>query len=325
MGRRIQRSERGGSSFGRFLALIIALILLAASVLVMYPALLHSDKETGGEETSTKDGGLGGLIKKAENEVTTLADKGLDALYSEVDPSRLGFENYPLYGTLGAQNPEGFYGVKNVLEDCKPYITGEDKTAPKVGELLKKIPDSMGTTNFMQSIYNLVLIALISIPVYMILRLLVYTALYRWIDEGSFLLTLPLRGIATVACGVTSGCISWVVYNTVVFNRLLKKLINWLSGLSSSNIAGQVSSLAVNASNLFVIVIIIGVIWAMVKLTIFRGSVSISVFLGLFRSLLFLIVFAFINVFIGDFTWRVILFGLLFALAAGVVERLFDR
>ena len=220
----------------------------------------------------------------------------------------------------------GFYGVKNVLEESKSYIKGDTETKPDVGGLLKKITKNEG---FLQALYSLVLISLISIPVYMILRLLIYNAIYDWTNDGFFLWSLPLRGVATLACGVTSACVSWVFYNTVLFGKLLKAVMNWLSGINAAKVAETATALpslwAVNTTNIFAIVIVISAIIALVRITVFRGKIGISVALGLFRSLIFMVAFAFVEVFIPDMTWRVVLFGAIFVVAAGLFERIFDR
>lgn len=318
--------EGGASSLRQLLSLIAALALLLGSILIMYPGILHKKVETG----DTWE-----FVESARAKF----EAALNSLYGnenvQIEESKLGFENFPLYGN------DYFYGVEDVFknEELHGYIKGDSGYKPDVGELIKNIytnpklanADQSGEISrmFIQKVYDIILIALISIPIYMLLRLLIYNALYDRISESVFLISLPLRGIATVACGVTSTCLSWMLYNTVLFDKLLNKLINWINGLSVSDAAEAVSrlpsALAVNASHIIVIVVLIALILAMIKLTVFRGSVFMSVFLGIFRSLLFVIAFAFINVFIGDWTWRVVLFGAIFVVAAGMIERLFDR
>lgn len=324
------RERSGFSSAWRLFSLVAALLLLAGSVAVMYPDLLHKTEQ----EEATSSNPLAALWNQRQR-----LEESIEKLYNnenlQIRKDRIGFENFPLYGS------DAFYGVKDVLDDevLHAYIKGDKDETPDVGALIKKIytnpklapiseEGEVGKV-FTQRIYDLLLISLLSIPVYMLLRVLIYNALYDWISDGPFLLTLPLRGVATVACGVTGTCVSWLLYNTVLFDKLLSKLINWINGLSASKAAEAVSrlpsALAVNASHIIVIVVLVALILAMIKLTVFRGSVVMSVFLGLFRSLLFVIAFAFINSFIGDWTWRVVLFGAIAVVAAGLIERLFDR
>ena len=325
-------SRSGFSTARRLFSLIAALLLLAGSVLVMYPNILHGKVA---EESAASDGSFDPLrlVESAREKF----EQAIAKLYSDenvqIEEDRLGLENFPLYGS------EYFYGVKDVLEDeaLHAYIRGDSEEKPDLGSLIKniytnpKIASDSGEARriFMQRIYDLVLISLISIPIYMLLRALIYNALYGWISDGIFLTALPLRGIATVSCGVTGTCLSWMLYNTVLFDKLLSKVMNWFSGLSASKAAETVSrlpsALAVNATNIIAIVVLVALILALVRLTVFRGSVVMSVFLGLFRTLLFVISFAFINAFIGDWTWRVVLFGALFVIAAGLIERIFDR
>ena len=324
------REHGGFSSARRLFSLIAALLLLAGSVLVMYPDLLHKTEQE--EETSSNP--LAVLWSQRQK-----LDDSITKLYNnenlQIQKDSIGFENFPLYGSAS------FYGVKDVLDDAAlhAYIKGDSDQAPDVGKLIKNIytnpklapvaAEGEVSKVFTQRIYDLLLISLLSIPFYMILRALFYNAIYDWISDGIFLVNLPFRGIATVACGVTGTCLSWLIYNTVLFDKLLNKLINWINGLSVSEAAEAVSrlpsALAVNASHIIVIVILIALILAMIKLTVFRGSIVMSVFLGIFRSLIFVIAFAFINSFIGDWTWRVVLFGAIAVVAAGLIERLFDK
>ncbi len=314
--------------------MIAALLLLLGSVLVMYPGILHSEVKQREEEASDRFDPLV-LIETAREKFETAVEKLYSSENVQIDEGSLGFENFPMYGN------EYFYGVKDIFEEetLRAYLKGENGVRPEIGGLVKniytnpKLADA-GRGNevkrlFVQKVYDFILIALISIPVYMLLRLLIYNALYDWISDGIFLTALPLRGIATVSCGITGTCISWLLYNTVLFEHFLSRLMNWLSGLSVSKAAETVSklpsALAMNATNIIAIVVLIALILALVKLTVFRGSAFMSAVMGLFRTLLFVISFAFINSFIGDWTGRVLLFGAVFVIAAGLIERIFDR
>ena len=314
------------------LSLIAALLLLAGSVLVMYPDLLHRKVYDNSEPS---DGSFDPL--KLVETAREKFERGVAELYGneniQIEEERLGLESFPLYGS------EYFYGIKDVLEDktMHAYLDGESDDKPDVGGLLKNIYenpklDAAGMEKariFMQRVYAFVLISLLSIPVYLLLRLFIYNALYDWTNDGIFLIALPMRGVATVSCGITGTCISWLIYNTVLFDKLLSKFMNWINGLSVSKAAETVnqlpSALAVNATNIVAIVVLVALILAMLKLTVFRGSVLLSLFLGLFRTLVFVLSFAFVNVFIGDWTGRVLLFAAVFVIAAGLIERVFDR
>lgn len=290
----MSRENNGASSGRALISLIFALMLLALCVMVMYPEQL--------------------LYKAVSKESV---DKVAANENLQIDQNRLGFESFPLYGS------ESFYGVKNVLEDASPYIKDEQAKVD-VWALIKRIPQSEG---FLQALYSLALISLISIPVCMLIRFLFYNALFDWIDDMPLLLRWPVRGIGAVGLGVSCTCVSWVFYNTLLFDKLMKKLMEWISSLGSKAAeaaSGIPSLLAVNVTNIAAIAVAVVVLIILVKASLFRGSVVVAVFLGFFRSLLFMVVFAFVNVFIGDWTGRVVLFGLIIVLAAGLVERMFD-
>ena len=277
---RRDREDSYVSSFRVTLSVILALIVLAGSVMVMYPSLLYR----------------------------TVPKEQVDKLTSDenvqLDEEKLGFGAFPLY-------PE----VENVVRDCAPYIRDAAAEKPDVWGMIKRIPE---TEDFSQKLYSLLLISLISIPVYMLMRLLIYNAIYSRIDEGSFLLLLPLRGVASVACGISCVCVSWVFYNTVLFSRLMNAVMEWLKGFAAEKVA-------LHGTNVFMLVVLLAAVIALIKFTVFRGSFGRSAFLGIFRGLIFMLCFAFVNVFISDWTWRVVLFGAALILVAGLTERLFDR
>ncbi len=208
------------SAARRLLSLILALILLAASIWVMYPDILEKARKTANCETRSAeetqigtdeaqaaspgvsgqpkvenvsnaslgkadpdnggttnkidkaiDGLAGGLsatvdkagnfanktIDDAVNFVNTTGAEKRDEYYARIgiNKSELGFENFPMYGDLnetGSKYP-GFYGVENILEECKPYIKGEATELPGLGSLVKNLYDLNSKEAFWQAVH----------------------------------------------------------------------------------------------------------------------------------------------------------------------------
>ncbi len=307
----------------RVFSLIAALVLLLGSIVVMYPGAFGIDV---GQK---------------------LLDKAADEEKLKLDKQKIGFESFPLYGServkadeegakglggvLDVENAEaalgigedgsetvGFYGVKNIIEDSSEYIRDKDAPKPEFGKLIKRMFDQKG---ILQAIYDLLLITLISIPLSLLLRLLIYKAVYDLICDVPFLLRLPLRGLVTIACDVTCVCVSWLFYNTVLFDSVLNWAIEKLSSITTR-------SAAVNIANISAITIITALSILLVKTALFRAlfrsTVGLSVFVGLFRCVIFLVLFASINVFaamgLDAVNLRMALFALGFVLIAGLGE-----
>ena len=274
----------------QFICLVLALALLGASLLTLYPQLL------GGESTLNFVGNY-------------IPDD-----YAPWKMGVQGLESFPMYGTYYENG--GFYGIKDVMEDASAFIKSSEADKPDIWGYLGKIPNNTG---FLQALYALAILILVSIPVYMVLRLLCYNTIYKWIGERIFLIRLPLRGIATVSMGITSVSCAWLITNQVLFKSLLDKLIAWIKGITES------MPLALNSANITAIILITCVVLGLLKVTVFRGSFGLSVLLALVRVLIFTVFFAFVSVFWGEFSLRIVLFGLGFMLACGLVESILDK
>lgn len=270
------------------ICLVIAVILLAVSALIMYPGYL--------------------------NDVTDeqiVADTLAPVIMSNFDTFKvsLGFENVPFYGS------ETKPGVAAALATFVPYLKGETDELPAVGEELGKIYKE--DESFTNTLLAFILLAVLSIPVYMILRIIPYNTLYKAADT-SFLLARPFtRGFAACACSVTSISFTWLIYHTLIYKKLYSAVTNWFSNVEKPEIA-------LTATNVIIIIVAIIVIIALLKSTLFRGSVLKSVLLALLRMALFVVVFAAANVLIGCATWRVLIFVLAMIAVVGIVDSIVD-
>ena len=276
----------------QFICFVLALALLAASLLMLYPQLL------GGEKT------------------LNIVDNLLPEEVGDYAPWRMGvkgLESFPMYGT---EETTGFYGIKDVMEDVSAFIKSGEAERPDIWGYLTKITKNEG---FLQALYAMVILILVSILVYMVLRLICYNPLYKWIGEKNLLVRLPLRGLATLGMGITCVSAAWLITNQVLFKSLLEKLIEWIKGVTDS------LPLALSSANITAIILITCVVLGLLKVTVFRGSFGLSVLLALLRVIIFTVFFAYVSVFWGEFSLRIILFGIAFMIVCGVVENVLDR
>ena len=272
----------------QFICFVLALALLAASLLMLYPQLL------GGEKT------------------LNLVDSYVPSDYAPWKMGVKGLESFPMYGN----EETGFYGIKDVMEDVSAFIKSGEAERPDIWGYLTRIPQNAG---FLQALYALVILILVSIPVYMVLRLICYNPLYKWIGEKNLLVRLPLRGLATLGMGITCVSAAWLITNQVLFKSLLEKLIEWIKGVTDS------LPLALSSANITAIILITCVVLGLLKVTVFRGSFGLSVLLALLRVIIFTVFFAYVSVFWGEFSLRIILFGAAFMIVCGVVENVLDK
>ena len=271
----------------RFICTLLAVALLVGCVLVMYPSILQA--VAPGLELSQLI--PGDVIRW--------------------DEAALGLGSFPFYG--GTQD---FYGFYDVLKDLAPYIEGTANGPADVWGHLGQISRSAG---FLQALYSFIILSLLSIPVYALLRMLLYNRIHDMMREWPFLLRLPGRGVATLSCGVSAVCLTWLGYNTLVFQNLVSKLIDWIGGQ-------KLPQVAMNVTNILMIVVAALVMIALLKVMVFRGSVAVSVLLGLFRTLIFVLAFAYANVFAQTGQpLRVALVALGFVVICGIFESIFDK
>ena len=265
----------------KFFCLIIAILLVLASVAVLYPSLLFKVYD--------------------EQQANSLLENVTDD--TETFWSSLGFANFPFY-----------LGVSGVLEKTVPYVNGETEELPNLGEPLSEICKA---ENFWETLYYFIILSLISIPVYMIFRLIPFNTLFRASDEA-FLLSRPLlRGITSCACSVVSVTVTWFLYHTLIYQHLYKAVVEW---------AGTVimPEIALNVTNILIIVVAIVCVIYLLKVTVFRGSFLKSVLMAVVRSALFVLIFSVINTFIGCDTVRVIVLGVIVVILIGIIDMVID-
>ena len=124
----------------QFICFVLALALLGASLLTLYPQLL------GGDST------------------ISAIDNLIPEDYSDYAPWKMGvqgLESFPMYGTY--YEDRGFYGIKDVMEDASAFIKSGEADRPDIWGYLGKIPKNTG---FLQALYALAILILVSIPVY---------------------------------------------------------------------------------------------------------------------------------------------------------------
>lgn len=261
----------------RFFCFLIAAGLLFLSVMIMYPGLFHVN--------------------------------GVDELLTSVTGgSDVGLESFPFYGTTDYS----VYGIYNLFDECAPYIAGETEALPMVGDMLHNL---VSQENAVQILFNFLILSLLSIPVYMVLRLIPFNTLYSAAEDYTWIVRIFVKGITVVCAGVVTVCFTWFLYRSVVFENLL-------SGLREQTKNLEKPAVVLNVTNIVIILVSVLIVFAVLKTTLFRGSVTISILLGILRTLLFVTVFAYINVFATRLTVRVILFGIIGIVAAGIIKDL---
>ena len=267
------------------ICIIIALLLLLASVAVLYPDLLFKvyDKDK---------------INSALSGVTE----------DENIWETLGLANFPFYGN------ETETGMVNVCLAAVPYINGDTNALPDLGTELKNISSRQG---FVETLYYFIIISLLTIPVYMILRLVPFNALYKGSDETFLLLRPFLRGLCACTCSVISVTITWFLYHTLIYKKLYKAAEEWFKTLS-------MPSLALNLTNIVIIAVAVICVIYLLKTTLFRGSFFKSVLLAVIRCALFVTIFAIVNTFISCDAFRVILFALAAVTVIGIADMILD-
>ncbi|MBR5751373.1 MAG: hypothetical protein IKX84_03200 [Clostridia bacterium] len=271
----------------RFICLVIAVLITLASVAVMYPSLLED-------------------ILPREKVLSLIPDGQL-----QWDEQKLGLSSFPFYGT----EDESFYGVFNLIKDLAPFLYEDYTGTPDMKGMLGQITANEGV---LQALYSFLILCVVSIPIYMILRLIPFNTLQRMAAEWAWPFSWLGQGVFAVMCGVSCVCITWLGCNTLIFQGLLQKFITWIGGQ-------KMPDLAMNVGNILLIAVALLIVIGLLKTTLFRGSLAVSLLTAVFRVIVFLVFFAFISVFIGHFTWRVILYGAGFVLVCGVFESITER
>ena len=282
----------------KFICLVLAVLLVAASVAVLYSDVMYRlfDKEQVNEFYDNL-----GKNKLPDDEIDT-EEQSAESGGIE----KLGLVFFPLYPS-----------IYNLFVTYVPAINeGDVNELSEAGNAAREITKQ---EDFLTALYNLLIIALLSIPVYMLFRFIPFNTLYAAADE-SFMLARPLyRGLVCCGCSVVTITGTWFLYHSAVYETLYKKLIDWAEKLTATKVV-------MNVTNIVILVVIAVVLIAILKRTVFRGSIVKSVLLAVLRGVLFVVVFALANAFIAvrGFTWYAVLFAVLFILIVGIVDMLID-
>lgn len=265
----------------RFFALILAVVLTCAAIMVLFPSWIRDFAP--------------------EMDVASAFDLG------DVD-----ITHFPFYGDALRFGEGTDFGVSNIVAAYAGYVeTGAGET-PNFLNLAGKIT---AQDDFLETLYTFLLTSLLTIPVYMLLRLLVYNALYDMAEECSWLGRVFIRGAVAASASLVTVTATWVLQK-----RYLGVILEFIKEKIASLTTVQ---FALNATNLVILVIIAFAVIALLRATVFRGSVFTSILGAILRTLLFIVLIAVISVFIGRTTARTIAFMLAAVFAIGIVKDLF--
>ena len=271
----------------KFICTFLALALSLASVLVMFPWLV-------GEyfpEVSLENG--------------------------YIDFDVVNIRSFPFYGgreEIGENGNNENYGVYEVLEAYKPYVKEGAEPIPDIMAELDKI---YARQDFFETVYAFCLIALMTIPVYMILRLVIYNCVYR-VGSGWF---FPLRifwyGVAGASASLVTVSATWFMYKTVIYDIVIDFLTGLISGITDS------VQVALATTNILTLIVIALLVIVLLRATLFRGSIFTSLLGAILRTMLYVIIIAAIEVFVLDATGRTVLFLLAAVVLIGLVKAIF--
>ncbi len=234
-----------------------------------------------------------------------------------VNLEQLDIRHFPLYGNVGAEGSEK--GVSDLLQSYESFITTGDAPAPN---LLDKLGEITSQDGFLEILYSFVFISLLTIPVYMLLRLLLYNAVYEAAEHVVWLLRPFARGIVAASASAVTVFATWFLYKTLMFNLVFDFLKNTASKLIADE---KFANIALNATNVVLLIVLAIFVFALLRKTLFRGSISLSVLGALLRTLLFVVLVSSVNVFIGSMTLRTILFMAAALLVIGIMKDIFFK
>lgn len=229
-----------------------------------------------------------------------------------VDFNELDIYHFPFYGNAQRAGETAAYGVSDFVKSYADYVT-TGAPAPNAWAELGKITSQEG---FLSTLYAFTLISLLTIPVYMLMRLLVYDAVYAQAERAPFLIRVLLRGAVAASASLVTVFLTWFLYRTLVFELALTFLLDKLEAITSWQFA-------LNATNIVVIVVIAVAVVALLRATLFRGSIITSVLGAFLRTVLYVLLIAIISIFIGETTLRTLAFMLAGLFVIGGVKSIF--
>lgn len=286
----------------KYICLVLAILLVAASLAVLYSGLMYKLFPDEAPAAMQKlDGLMEGESDAADGEAVPA-----DGSAPEGKLARLGLDYFPLY-------PNVYDLFSKYTSSINEGNTEEMKGAGNDAVAIAKGED------FLTGLYSLIIIALLSIPVYMIFRLIPFNTLYAESDKA-FLLSRPFaRGLACIAATIVTTTATWFLYHSILYRLALAKLKEWANGLNGSEVV-------FNLTNIVIIVALVVAVIAILRKTIFRGSFLKSILMALGRTALFVIVFALANALIAykGFSWQALVFVLAVLLVIGIADMLIE-
>ena len=190
-GGRAPRPREELSLIRRFFAFVLAVGLTAAALFMMFPSWLN-----------------------AVAPEINLSRYGIDI-------SRLDIYHFPFYGSAGrrAEGEDTGFGVSDMVEAYADYVEKSGQTPPSFGALWSRL---MSRDDLIQTLYDFMIVALLTIPVYMLVRLLAYNTLYEMAESTMWLARVFLRGIVAVSASLVTVSATWFLYKRLLFQVILQ-------------------------------------------------------------------------------------------------------
>lgn len=269
----------------RFFAFVLAVGLTAAALFMMFPSWLNA---VAPEAALTQHG---------------------------IDLTGLDIYHFPFYGNAGrrAEGEDTGFGVSDMVAAYADYVEKSGQTPPSFGDLCARL---VSRDDFLQTLYDFMIVALLTIPVYMLVRLLAYNALYEMAESAMWLARVFLRGVVAVSASIVTVSATWFLYKRLLFQVILQSIYGWLTQLTNV-------SFALNATNIVILLVTVCAVIALLRATLFRGSVFTSILAAVLRTALYIVLIAGISIFISRMTARTILFMLAALFAIGLVKDVF--
>lgn len=227
-----------------------------------------------------------------------------------VDKNAVDIHNFPFYG---GNEQNGNFGVYDIVKSYSGYIKNAGVRAPDLNALLSRLTSR---ADFTENLYAFLLVSLLTIPLYMILRLLVFNGAYELGKKWFFPVRYLYFGVIALLSAFVTVTATWVMYKTVVYDIVL----SFLTGLVQEVVKNVQVALA--TTNIITIAVIGVLVCLLLHRTLFRGSVFLSLIGAALRSTLFLIFVSCIDIFVYNGTPRMylILLGAFFAI--GLIKAL---
>ncbi|MBR3928965.1 MAG: hypothetical protein IKJ65_08200 [Clostridia bacterium] len=229
-------------------------------------------------------------------------------MFDFVDKNEVMIQKFPFYG---GNADEGNFGVFDIVKTYSQNI--KDKNAP-FPNFMGEIGKLYARADFMDALYAFLLIAVMTIPVYMVLCFVVFNGAYELGKKWFFPFKYLWFGIVTVVSSFVTVASTWVMYKTVIYDIVLKFLMNLAEEITKN------VQIALATSNILTLAVVGVLVCLLLHRTLFRGSVFLSLLGAVLRTMLFLVLVAFVNVIVYELNVRSMLFVLVFLFAMGLFK-----